>query len=100
MARTLDFGKNKGSILADCEEKYLKWLVSHEKVLAERNRWACRDAKFLLERVAQVAAQKIAFAAYEARKEAEMAVKVAEQLVRANQATCGNLNTSRGFSLM
>jgi hypothetical protein len=51
--RTLDFGKNKGKILADCEEQYLKWLVSHEKVLAKRNQWASRDAKYILERMAQ-----------------------------------------------
>jgi hypothetical protein len=51
--RALDFGKNKGKILADCEEQYLKWLVSHEKVLAKRNQWASRDAKYILERMAQ-----------------------------------------------
>jgi len=51
--KVLDFGKNKGLILADCDEKYLKWLVSHEKVLAERNRWASRDAKILLEKIVE-----------------------------------------------
>lgn len=51
--RILDFGKNKGKILADCEESYLKWLVSHEMVLAKRNRWAVRDAKFVLTRLAE-----------------------------------------------
>ena len=56
--RTLDFGKNKGRVLADCEEAHLKWLVSHEKVLAKRNRQACRDAKFILECRAQVATQE------------------------------------------
>ncbi|HEX3642698.1 MAG TPA: hypothetical protein VHV10_15540 [Ktedonobacteraceae bacterium] len=50
MAKIIDFGKNKGLILADCGEKYLKWLVSHEKVLALRNRWASRDARFILEK--------------------------------------------------
>jgi hypothetical protein len=59
--RILDFGKNKGKILADCEESYLKWLASHEKVVAKRNQWACRDARFILERMAkEAAAQAVA----------------------------------------
>ena len=99
MTKILDFGKNKGKILADCDVKYLKWLASHEKVLAKRNRWAARDAKFLLERMAQVATQETAIAEYEARKEAEMAVKVAEQIVRANSVKHSNL-TSHAFSIM
>lgn len=94
--RTLDFGKNKGKILAECEVSYLKWLTTHEMVLAKRNRWAARDARFLLERMAQVAA----VAEFEARKEAEMAVRIAEQLVRSSQGIRGDLNTSRAFSLM
>ena len=48
--KVLDFGKNNGKVLAACEESYLVWLSRHEKVLAERNRWASRDAKFILER--------------------------------------------------
>jgi hypothetical protein len=99
MTKILDFGKNKGKTLAECDVKYLKWLASHEKVLAKRNRWAARDAKFLLERMAQVATQEVALKEYEARKEAEMAVKVAEQIVRANSVKCSNF-TSRAFSIM
>lgn len=57
--RVLDFGKNSGKVLADCEESYLKWLVNHEKVLAERNRWASRDAKFILERRTQVVVKPV-----------------------------------------
>jgi hypothetical protein len=96
MTKILDFGKNKGKILAECPMSYLKWLATHEQVLAKRNRWASRDAKFLLERMAQVAT----VAEYEARKEAEMAVRIAEQLVRANLGTRAAHNTSRAFSLM
>ncbi len=48
--KTLDFGKNKGKTLATCEGSYIIWLSRHEKVLAERNRWASRDAKIILER--------------------------------------------------
>ena len=51
----LDFGKNKGHQISECDTKYLKWLVSHEKVLAVRNRWASRDAKFEIERRARAA---------------------------------------------
>lgn len=49
----IDFGKNKGKELSECDKKYLKWLASHEKVLAERNRWTSRDAKIFLERKTQ-----------------------------------------------
>jgi hypothetical protein len=94
--RTLDFGKNKGKILAECEVSYLKWLATHEQVLAKRNRWAARDAKFLLERMALVAT----VAEHEARKEAEMAVRIAEQLVRANVGTRAAHSPSKVFSLM
>ena len=48
--KVLDFGKNNGKVLAACEESYLIWLSRHEKVLAERNRWASKDAKIILER--------------------------------------------------
>lgn len=48
--KVLDFGKNNGKVLAACEESYIIWLSLHEKVLAERNRWASRDAKIILER--------------------------------------------------
>lgn len=67
---TIDFGrKYKGKTIGECDEKYLKWLVSHEKVLAERNRWASRDARFELQRRAEAA---------------EMAVKAAESIVSGN----------------
>ena len=96
----LDFGKNKGKQLADCDEKYLRWLVSHEKVLAKRNRWASRDAKFILDR--RETAVKVA--EFEARKEAEMAVKIAQHIVatpaKVDLAFKGNSNVSRAFSLM
>lgn len=100
MTRILDFGKNKGKILADCEESYLKWLVSHEKVLALRNRWAARDAKYILERREQA----VKLAAYAAEREARLAVIAAEQIVRASAKTdlglTGHLNTSRAFRLL
>lgn len=48
--RVLDFGKCKGKVIADCPESYVLWLSRHEKVLALRNRWAARDAKFFLEK--------------------------------------------------
>lgn len=93
--KILDFGKHKGEALAECPKSYLRWLATHKMVLAKRNRWASSAAKELLERMAQAAA----LADYEARREAEMAVRIAEQLVRANQGVRGDL-TSRAFSLM
>jgi|SRR5437588_11196562 len=48
--KVLDFGKHSGKVLADCEASYIRWLARHERVLAERNRWASRDARFILER--------------------------------------------------
>jgi hypothetical protein len=60
----LDFGKCKGHQISECDTKYLQWLVSHERVLAVRNRWASRDAKFELARrsqeIAQVAVVEVA----------------------------------------
>ncbi len=97
----LDFGKNKGLAISECDEKYLKWLITHEKVLAERNRWASRKAKALLAKRAEAKAQAEAVAKFEAEREARMAVKAAEQIVRARQgSTSGSLNVNRGFSLM
>lgn len=99
--RILDFGKNKGKVLAECETTYLKWLVSHERVVAMRNRWACRDARFIIERREEAKAQAEAVAKFESEREARMAVKAAQQIVRANQgSTQGSLNVNRGFQLM
>lgn len=114
----IDFGKaNKGKELSECDSKYLQWLVSHEKVLAKRNRWASRDAKIILERRAQAAAQAEAVKAYEAKREAEMVAKArawntaemarraekkADELFKksADLGLKGNLNTGRAFSLL
>jgi hypothetical protein len=110
----LDFGKNKGRTLADCETAYLKWLVTHEKVLAERNRWAARDAKFILDRLAQVAAPTVATTStkgnenwqewHESLKRAEIDRKIAKHLsstpTKVDIGLKGNLNVSRAFSLM
>ena len=71
---TIDFGKHKGHQISECDSKYLSWLVSHEKVLALRNRWSSRDARFELQRRAAALAAQTA--------EAEMAVKVAEEIIK------------------
>jgi recombinational DNA repair ATPase RecF len=67
--RIIETGKFKGHQISECDTKYLKWLTSHERVLAERNRWLSRDARYELQRRAQAAA------------EAAMAVKVAEAII-------------------
>ena len=111
MARIIDFGKHKNKILADCDEKYLKWLVSHEKVLALRNRWASRDAKFILERRAQVTPAVAAHVGHTnwnewvaSLKRAEMDVTIAKHLAsvpaKVDLGFRGHLTTSRAFSLM
>jgi hypothetical protein len=94
--RTIETGKHKGKTLADCPKEYIEWASKHEKNFARRNQWISRDAQFILERMAQA----IALKEYKARKEAEMAVKVAEQIARANTVKHSNFNTSRAFSLM
>jgi hypothetical protein len=105
----LDFGKHKGKVLADCEEHYLRWLVSHEKVLAKRNRWASRDAKIILERRAQAVVATTTGNAnwqewHESLKRAEIDLKIAKHLAsnpaKVDLGLKGNLNTSRAFSLM
>jgi len=48
--KVLTFGKNRGKALEKCEESYIKWLASHEKVLSVGNRWASKFAKQLLEK--------------------------------------------------
>lgn len=108
--RILDFGKNKGKVLADCDSKYLKWLVSHEKVLAKRNRWASRDAKFILERrthintVVATNGHENWLEWSESLKRAEMDATIANHLastpVKVDLGLKGNLNGSRAFSLM
>lgn len=98
--RILDFGKNKGKILADCEEKYLKWLVSHEKVLAERNRWACRDAKFILDRRAQQAMTPIATTGNRNWQDWHESLHIVAKPVSNDLGLVGTLNGNRGFALM
>ena len=93
--RIIETGKHKGKTLVECPKEYIEWAAKHEKNFARRNQWISRDAKFLLERMAQVAT----VAEFEVRKEAEMAVKVAEQLVRASQAKHSNFS-SPAFSLL
>jgi hypothetical protein len=66
--RIIESGKNKGKTIAQCETSYLKWIATHEKVLAVRNRWMARDARFELAR------------REESAKQAEIAARVDEQI--------------------
>jgi hypothetical protein len=91
----LTFGKHKNEMLETCPQSYIRWLATHKKVLSVENRHFSDLAKAILERMAQVVALK----EFEARKEAEMAVKVAEQLVRANSVKHSNFS-SPAFSLL
>ena len=96
--RLLDFGKNKGKSLESCDEKYLKWLVSHEKVLAKRNRWASRDARFLLEKRAQVATP--AATGNSNWNEWHASLQIVAKPVSNDVGLRGNLTTNKGFCLM
>lgn len=97
--KILTFGKHKNEILENTPESYIRWLATHKKVLSPENRHFSDAAREILEARTQVAAQAVALEKFEARKEAEMAVKVAEQLVRASQAKNSNF-TSHAFRLM
>jgi hypothetical protein len=97
--RIIDFGKNKGKVLADCEESYLRWLVSHEKVLAERNRWASRDAKYILDRKAQVTTT-VETEGNTNWNEWHQSLQVIAKAPVTDISTKGNLYSNRGFSLM
>jgi hypothetical protein len=92
----LTFGKHKNELLETAPVSYIKWLATHKKVLGVENRHFSDLAKELLERRAQVVALK----EFEALKEAEMAILVAEQLIRANVGTRAAHSPSRVFSLM
>jgi len=110
--RTLDFGKNSGKCLQNCDESYLKWLVSHEKVLATRNQWASRDAKYILRRIEgdraarAIAAsklermQELAKTDFLAKMDLEMTQFIVTQKTSTDLSTKGNLYSNRGFQLM
>jgi len=98
--RIIESGKHKGKTLAECPTEYLEWASKHEKNFAKRNQWISRDAKIILERRAQTSAQAEAVTKFEAEREARLAVKAAEQLVRANQGTANYSLTSKGFSIL
>lgn len=97
----LTFGKHKNEMLEMQPESYIKWLAAHKNVLSAEHRYIADIAKAILATREQAAAHVEAVAKFEAEREARMAVKAAEQLVRASQtANRGNLNTSKAFSLM
>ena len=79
----LDFGKNKGKAIKECNTSYLKWLVAHEKQLKLSNRWSARDAKFEL-----------------ARREQPVSKYPVNRYGISDISLAGSLNgTSQGFSL-
>jgi hypothetical protein len=100
----LTFGKHKNEMLEMTPESYIKWLATHKAVLSVENRHFSDLAKELLERRAQVVAQEVALKEFEARKEAEMAVKIAQHIIatpaKVDLAFKGSSNVSRAFSLL
>jgi len=75
--RVLTFGKYRNQMLSKVPGSYLRWLVSHSRVMAVRNRHYAVLAANLLAAREQEAEQ--------AKKDAEMAVKAAEAIVSENK---------------
>lgn len=101
MGTLLTFGKHDNELLEKTPVTYIKWLAAHKMVLSPEHRYISDIAKSILERREAAKAHAEAALKFEADREARMAVKAAQQIVRANQGvTYGNLNVSRGFSLM
>jgi len=97
----LHFGKHRNELLETTPESYIRWIATHKMVLSPEHRPISDIAKAILERREQAAKLAEAVSKFEAEREARMAVKAAEQIVRANQGTNNNsLNVSRGFCLM
>lgn len=100
----LTFGKHKNEMLEMTPDTYIKWLATHKNVLSPEHRYISDIAKAILEYRDQVAAQAEAVEKFEAEREARLAVKAAEQIVstpvKVDLGLKGNLNISRGFSLM
>lgn len=97
--KILTFGKHKNEILQNTPQSYIKWLATHKRVLSVENRHFSDIAKEILENRMKIVVQEIALKEYEMRKEAEMAVKIAEQLVRANSIKHSNFS-SHAFSIL
>ena len=97
----LTFGKHKNEMLEMQPESYIKWLASHRNVLSAEHRYISDIAKAILATREQAKAQAAAVERFENEREARLAIKAAEQIVRANQGNNNYaLNTSRGFSLL
>jgi hypothetical protein len=98
----LHFGKHKNEMLEMQPESYIKWLASHRNVLSAEHRYISDAAKAILASREQAKAHAEAVEKFEADREARMAVKAAEQLVRAASKSYAddNLHNARGFSLL
>lgn len=97
----LTFGKHDNELLEKTPVTYIKWLAAHKNVLSAEHRYISDIAKAILATREAAKAQAEAVAKFESEREARLAVKAAQQIVRANQgSTHGSLNVNRGFSLM
>jgi hypothetical protein len=60
--KILNFGKNQGKTVSQCESSYILWLSQHKAVLHPDNRWAADEAFKILtspSREAQICLQQI-----------------------------------------
>jgi hypothetical protein len=97
--RVLNFGKHKNEYLSKVPESYLRWLVSHKKVLAVRNRhYAVLAEKMLVAR--QQVATTVVAKGNTNWHEWQQSLRVVAKPVSNDLGLVGNLNGSRAFSLM
>jgi hypothetical protein len=96
----LTFGKHKNEMLEMTPDTYIKWLAAHRNVLSAEHRYISDIAKQILATREQAKAHAEAVAKFESEREARLAVKAAQQIVRAGQSGNNSLNVSRAFSLM
>jgi hypothetical protein len=62
MEKVLNFGKNQGKTVSQCEPSYILWLSQHKAVLHTDNQWAADEAFKILtspSREAQICLQQI-----------------------------------------
>lgn len=97
----LTFGKYRNEMLEMQPASYIRWIATHKMVLSAEHRYISDIAKQILATREEAKAHAEAVAKFEAEREARMAVKAAQQIVRACQGSAeGSLNVSRGFCLM
>ena len=100
--RILNFGKFRNKYLSKVPETYLKWIISHSKVLAVRNRHYAVLAQKLLEAREAAKAQAEAIKELEEKHEGNADWhKALKSSAKSNDiGVLGSLHSAKAFSLM